>query len=235
MIRIENGCERLQRTGIVLVLSVLCGSLFLQQAKAQCSAQDFIRGKTHYLDANDSSERPRPLLTSDTLPVWKTIKLGATTTKMALWDALETAHCGVGTQAEEMLVRPEFKISKTKLSVDLVYLSVDELGIKTQASLADIYSRAEKRGLVLAAAEVGPQLRLHYFEQPLSEFLNIGMEPITPYYDGGPSIFTVANGGAGLLLLSQGATEFLPSARFVFVRPTPVLLPVKDGHPSPTG
>ncbi len=231
MIRTENWRERLQRIGIVLALSVLYGFLFLQQAKAQCSAQDFTRGKTRYLDANDFSARP--LLTSDTLPVWKTIKLGAVTTKMALWDALETAHCAIGTQAEEMLVRPEFKISKTKLSVDLVYLSVDQLGIRTQASLADIYSQAEKVGLVLAAAEVGPQLRLHYFEQPLGEFLNIGMEPIKPYYDGGPSIFTVANGGAGLLLLSQGATEFLPSARFVFVRPTP--LSQTDGHPSPTG
>ncbi len=221
--RVRRRCERLQRTGTVLVLSALCGFLFLQQARAQCSARDFIRGKTHYLDANDSSERPRALLTSDSLPVWKTIKLGAITTKMALWDALETVHCDVGTQAEEMLVRPEFKISKTKLSVDLVYLSVDQLGIRTQASLADIYSQVKKLGLVLAAAEVGPQLRLYYFEQPLGEFLNIGMEPIKPYYDGGPSIFTVANGGAGLLLLSQEATEFLPSARFVFARPTPVL------------
>jgi hypothetical protein len=38
--------------------------------------------------------------------------------------------------------------------------------------------RAQQLGFGLAAAEVAPQLRLQYFDQPVGEFLIIGMEPI---------------------------------------------------------
>jgi hypothetical protein len=46
------------------------------------------------------------------------------------------------------------------------------------ASSRDIYTRAQRRGFAQAAAKVGPQLQLQYFEQPYGEFLDIGMTPI---------------------------------------------------------
>lgn len=79
--------------------------------------------------------------------------------------------------------------------------------------------RQQTLGFALAPAEVGPQLRLQYFEQPLGEYLNIAMPPIeTP--GGKPRIFVVVNGGAGLQLVGTdvGAAEFHDQARFVFVR-----------------
>jgi len=113
--------------------------------------------------------------------------------------------------------------STTNTRLDLVAVAVSALGIKTDtARLKDIYSRARKLGFALAAAEVGPQLRLQYFDQPIGEFLNVAMEPIL-MPDGESDIFVIGNGGAGLLLIGQDAdanTDFHASSRFVFVRPT---------------
>src|SRR5438046_1008043 len=70
-----------------------------------------------------------------------------------------------------------------------------------------------------AAAEVAPQLRLQYFDQPIGEFL-VGMEPIRTW-KGVPVILTVANGGAGLVLIGQDGradAEIPVASRFLFVR-----------------
>lgn len=100
-------------------------------------------------------------------------------------------------------------------------MSAAELGFKTgTASLADIYARAKQLGFGLAAAEVGPQLRLQYFDQPIGEFLIIGMGPIRTW-KGAPVILNVANGGAGLILIGQDGSpdaQISVVSRFVFVR-----------------
>jgi hypothetical protein len=105
--------------------------------------------------------------------------------------------------------------------VELLAVSAAELGFETDtASLADIYARAQQLGFGFAAAEVAPQLRLQYFDQPIGEFLIIGMEPIKTWR-GEPVILTVANGGAGLILIGQdgGAdAEISTASRFLFVR-----------------
>jgi hypothetical protein len=133
---------------------------------------------------------------------------------------LDAAGCGIGDQAEEILARPAFTVSTTKTDVELVAVSAAELGFQTDtASLADIYARAQQLGFGLAAAEVAPQLRLQYLDQPIGEFL-VGMEPIKRW-KGGPVILTVANGGAGLVLIGQdgSADAKIPVAsRFLFVR-----------------
>ena len=101
----------------------------------------------------------------------------------------------------------------------LVAVSAAELGFETDtASLADIYVRAQELGF--AAAEVAPQLRLQYFDQPIGEFLIIGMEPIKTW-NGEPVIFNVANGGAGAILIAKMAaptTQISVASRFLFVR-----------------
>jgi hypothetical protein len=100
-------------------------------------------------------------------------------------------------------------------------VSAAELGFQADtASLADIYARAQQLGFGLAAAEVAPQLRLQYFDQPIGEFFLIGMEPIKTW-EGEPVILTVANGGAGLVLIGQDGSadaEIPVASRFLFVR-----------------
>jgi hypothetical protein len=100
-------------------------------------------------------------------------------------------------------------------------VSAAELGFQTDtASLADIFARAQQLGFGLAAAEVAPQLRLQYFDQPIGEFLLIGMEPIRTW-EGEPVILNVANGGAGLVLIGQDGSadaEITVASRFLFVR-----------------
>jgi hypothetical protein len=87
-------------------------------------------------------------------------------------------------------------------------------------TLAAVYARARQLGFELAAAEVGPQLRLQYMDQPMGEFLIVGMEPIKTW-SGEPIILNVANGGAGLILIRQdgrAGAEISATSRFVFVR-----------------
>jgi hypothetical protein len=62
--------------------------------------------------------------------------------------------------------------------------------------------------------------RVQYFDQPIGEFLLLGMEPIKTW-NGEPVILTVANGGAGLILIGQDGSadaEIPVVSRFLFVR-----------------
>src|SRR5262249_6185271 len=152
---------------------------------------------------------PSTALKADVGPtVWKIVTLGGFSNSFALRNALDAARCGVGDLAEEILARPAFTMASTRTPIDLVVVSAAQLGITGEsASLRDIYSRAEKIGLSLAPAEVGPELRLQYLDQPIGEFLHVGMKPITTW-EGDPVIFVVANGGAGLVLVGQnGSTD----------------------------
>ena len=155
------------------------------------------------------------------VPVWKTITVGTFSDSFALSNALDAVGCGIGDSAGKILARPTFTLSATKTNVELFAVSAAELGFETDtASLADIYARAQQLGFGLAAAEVAPQLRLQYFDQPVGEFLIIGMEPIKTW-NGEPIILTVANGGAGLILIGQDGSadaQISVVSRFLFVR-----------------
>src|SRR5262249_8000183 len=155
--------------------------------------------------------------------VWKTIATGTFADRFTLVGALDAVGCSVGNLAGEALASPAFSLSATKTNVDLLAVSAAELGFLTDtARLGDIYARARQLGFALAAAEVAPQLRLQYFDQPVGEFLIIGMEPINTR-EGEPVILTVANGGAGLILIGQDGNadaQISVRSRFLFVRPT---------------
>jgi len=155
------------------------------------------------------------------VPVWKKITVGSFSDLPALRNALDTVGCGIGGSAEEILARPAFTLGATKSDVELLAVSAAELGFRTEiASLGQIYARAQQMGFELAAAEIAPQLRLQYFDQPIGEYLIIGMEPIKTW-KGEPVILTVANGGAGLILIGQNGrddAEVSVSSRFLFLR-----------------
>jgi len=138
---------------------------------------------------------------------------------------LETAPCRmtIADDADEILGRPAFPFIKTPVELDLVVLSVFELGFGDEASLHDIYARAVALGFELCPAEVGPALRLRYLEQPPGDFLHIAMKPVAKY-NGALIDFTVgkAYGSVGFLLLGGDARPNMMqpgSDRFVFVRP----------------
>lgn len=86
--------------------------------------------------------------------------------------------------------------------------------------MSDIYQKAKKQGLQLCPAEVGPQLRLQYADQPAGEWLVIAMEPIKDSV-GGLSVFFVGHGGVDRWLDAyDGEPDYVWHAdgRFVFVR-----------------
>lgn len=108
--------------------------------------------------------------------VWKTIEIGIYKDSMALRKALKESRVLINDWVGGILSGME--LSKTKESIDLVVLSVDELGFPKGALYQDILKAAKKEGLELCPAEVGPQLRLQYLDQPKDEWLLIAMEPI---------------------------------------------------------
>jgi len=164
-----------------------------------------------------------PLLRTGTdAPVWKRVSIGTYREELALRNALDRAGCAQGDLAEQILARSSFQVSAQKAALDLVVLSGRNLGVLGEtARLADIYARARAFGFRLAPAEVGPQLRLQYFDQPVGEVLHVGMDPLTTW-TGRPVIFVVANGAEGLMLIGQdvAAGDVPSSIRFLFVRPT---------------
>jgi hypothetical protein len=206
---------------IVAVLCTACTLLFASEARAQCTARDVLQNQLRLKKA-PSADRPQiPIKSAVDVSVWKTITIGTFANVFALSTALDAVGCGIGNSAGEILARPTFTLRGAKTNVELFTVSAAELGFKTDtASLADIFARAKQLGFGLAAAEVGPQLRLQYFDQPIGEFLIIGMEPIRTW-TGAPVILNVANGGAGLILIGQDGSadaQISVASRFVFVR-----------------
>ncbi len=225
----EVGCHAIPHCSIgshrggPLLIALLCSAcmvLFARDASAQCTARDVLRNHLT-LKQIPSGNRPAiPARSAVAAPVWKTITVGTFANSFALRNALDAAGCGIGDLAKEILARPAFTLSTTRTDVELIAVSAAELGFQTEtASLANIYARARRLGFGLAAAEVAPQLRLQYLDQPMGEFL-IGMEPIKTW-KGEPVILTVANGGAGLVLIGQDGSadaEIPVASRFLFVR-----------------
>jgi hypothetical protein len=222
-------CSTGRQGGGTHFIAMLCTAsivLFASEASAQCTARDVLQNRLTLKKTPSATAPPIPVKSAVAVPVWKTITIGTFANPFALHNALDAAGCGIGDSAEEILARPTFTVSVTTMDVDLVAVSAAELGFQADtASLADIYARARQLGFALAAAEVAPQLRLQYFDQPLGEFL-IGMEPIKTW-KGESVILTVANGGAGLILIGQDGSadaEIPVASRFLFVRPNEAAL-----------
>jgi hypothetical protein len=203
------------------MLCTACIVLFAGEASAQCSARDVLNNHLTLKKTPSADVPPIPVRSAVAVPVWKTITIGTFANSFALRNALDAAGCSIGNSAGEILARPAFTLGATKTVVELFAVSAAELGFQTDtASLADIYARAQQLGFALTAAEVAPQLRLQYFDQPIGEFLIIGMEPIKTW-KGQPVILTVANGGTGLILIGQDGSadaEIAVASHILFLR-----------------
>lgn len=125
-------------------------------------------------------------------PAWKTIQLQLGTYKSTedLRQALIDAGFKIGDWGDDILKRVEVATKPTE--VGIVVVTVTELGFPNGATQAQIYERALSLGLQLCPAEVGPQLRLQYADQPNGECILVGMEPISISDSGGSlSVFYV--------------------------------------------
>ena len=160
-------------------------------------------------------------------PIWKRITLGGFRGVNAVRAALENARVRIGDSADEVMGRPAFRFSPARTDVDLVVVTVSELGFARPTSIADIYWRAGEIGFELCAPEVAPLLRLQYANQPVGEFLHVAMRPVTTY-GGDPVSLTVGNAGTGPLLIGgSGQLDLMMSldSKLVFVRPQRIALP----------
>lgn len=214
------------------VIATFCAAgivMYATAASAQCAARDAL---------NTAPPKAPSVIPSaavhkagDVLNIWKTVALGKFANSFALRNALDVAGCGTGDLAEKVLARPAFALASAKTEVDLVVISAAELGLATESvSLREVYNRAESLGLSLAPAEVGPELRLQYLDQPVGEFLHVGMKPIMTW-EGDPVIFVVVNGGAGLILIGKNASadaQMPATSTFLFVRPRELQTVTRD-------
>lgn len=163
----------------------------------------------------------RKALCSIEFEVFKTLKLG--TGLKTAGDFLRALNDGgfrIRDSGKEILVRPGFKVSRKEIEVDLVDISVIELGFRNGATLEEIHKRAIKLGFNLCPPEVGPQLRLQYKDQPEDEQLFIAMKPITGS-DSGVYMFYVECevGDSWLSGCGGGPAGFWRGGkRFVFLR-----------------
>ena len=149
---------------------------------------------------------------------FKIIEIGTYKDVKSLRKALEESGAQIGNWASDILNKA--KLSKSKQSLDLVALTVAELGFPEGAKLEDIYKAAKNQGLDLCPDEVGPQLRLQYSNQPNGEWLVIAMEPIKDSV-GVLLLFLVrcSYGGRWLGACYGGPGNFWNAdCRFVFVR-----------------
>ncbi len=113
--------------------------------------------------------------------------------------------------------KPDFTVASESTDIQLVCVTVAELGFPKGARRDAIYERAIQLGLSLVPTEVGPQLRRQYKDQPRGEWLLTAMEPITDS-DGLLSVFYVRHVSDGLWLSTGGGNpDFFWSGDFVWV------------------
>jgi|JI8StandDraft_1071087.scaffolds.fasta_scaffold00105_34 hypothetical protein len=100
--------------------------------------------------------------------------------------------------AEYMMDSQEFAMSPDKHEQKLVQFNIGALGLE-RYTVQNIYARAAELGLELCPAEVGPEYRRQYTDQPMSEYVHVAMKPITDA-DGNPRVFYVGRFDAGAWL-----------------------------------
>ncbi len=152
--------------------------------------------------------------------VWKTITLGTDLKTAADFrKALKANGNLIGNYADDTIGKPAFTVSETEKEVDLVQVTVEELGFENGADYANICAKAKTLGLELCTTEVGPQLRLRYKDQPKGEWLIVAMKAIA-CSDGDFSVFGIGHNGIGCWLDGgNGSADCFWNAdsRFVFV------------------
>lgn len=116
---------------------------------------------------------------------------------------LQQANINVSEYAKDMFHSKDFTTLPNPKMLSTVRLRVADL-LPGNPTTDQIYAKAKELGLELVPAEGGVRYRLKYKDQPLNEWLNMGMKQITDRY-GFPSVFLLCRDGGGLWLRSVWA------------------------------
>lgn len=138
-------------------------------------------------------------------------------TSIQLQKELQKGGFQVSSYAKSMMGSPDFTTQKNPEEIDLVRLKVADLDLPGNPTTDQIYERAKEYGLGLCPAEVGPQMRQSYKDQPYGECLYIGMKQVTDP-DGSPRVFGLRRGSDGLWLHDSWAgpaRQWNPGCEFV--------------------
>lgn len=151
-------------------------------------------------------------------PAWKRVTVGTMPKrKDARRRAIANADMKLGDWGGDILDR----IAPAKpADIEPVQVTVAELGFPDYATVSQIYAALPAFGLEPCPAEVGYQLRLAYTDQPLGEWIVVGMAPVADS-DGLLEVFYVARSGYGLWLYAHYARpdyEYGGYYRWVFAR-----------------
>ena len=152
-----------------------------------------------------------------------TVTLGTHTSGADLLQTLIEKKCMVSLWSIEALGNPDFPVAAEEITVDIVVVSMLEMGFAEGelATLDTIYNRAKQLGLEICPVETAAQLRLQFLDQQhwatagrLGKFF-VASEPFVLTPDGFPKIFSVVRGdrfvppeiGIGLWLIANGTVN----------------------------
>ena len=128
---------------------------------------------------------------------------------------MEAQNIKISNYAQDMLNNPDFKTQPNIENLNLVRLTVKDLGFSNYATTEQIYQRADELGLDLCPAEVGPHLRLSYSG---IDWMFIAMKQISGR-DGSARVFSLSHDDADLWLYGFSAhmqRKWYPHDLFVF-------------------
>lgn len=150
--------------------------------------------------------------------VFKSIQLGGTS-KSGLIEQLKSSEVYFNDYAEKLLDSSYFQVSENVNQVELVKLSLVDLGFQEEPFFSDICKVALENGLSLCPLELGAFLRLEYLEQPEGPYLTIASK--TPNDDREyPNGFYVRNYEGRLWLRGYRSDDDYPwpiNSEFIFI------------------
>ena len=132
--------------------------------------------------------------------VRSTIEIGGKTKEQL---QTEMKRQNIHNYAQWMMDSEDFTTTQKSEPADLVRLKVRDLNLDNPTT-ENIYQKAQELGLELCPAEVGPQYRLQYTDQPMDEYLHIAMKQITDS-GGYPCVFRLGRDDDGLVLVDSWA------------------------------
>lgn len=138
--------------------------------------------------------------------------------KEQLVSEMQAERINISDYAKSMMENPDFAVGENREEAKLVRLTVADLGFKTSATTDQIYERAQALGLELCPPDTGPNYRLQYKDQPLGEWVRIGMKQITDSA-GIPDVFRLGRNDGGLWLddvWAEPGNAWRPGFEFVF-------------------
>jgi len=178
---------------------------------------DFAKFFYEFCDVR-AAERAKIVAIQDR-PVWRQVKIGTHKSNAELRSALVNGKFQISSWGGDILNKTDVATEPTELP--LVLVSGEDLGLKGTPTRKQIFDAALATGILdLCPAEVGPQLRLQYTDQPKGEWNPVAMEPITDS-DGDLELFYLEHDDGGLWLDADDGypdIQWCASNRWVFVR-----------------